>query len=68
MRIVLFILAGIAFIVSMALLVASQGAIHEIEFLICLLISAVMFSSACIIDAIKTSTDYLIDSIYDCPR
>lgn len=53
MRIVLFVLAIIAFFIGGSLLSQAQGAIHEIEALILFLIGAVFTSAAAVVEAIN---------------
>ena len=52
MRIVLFILALIAFLAGAGVIVAAESAIHEIEAFILLLISAVLLVGASVVDAV----------------
>jgi len=52
MRILLFILAILAFLAGGSVLAAAQSAIHEIEAFILFLIAAVFFSGAGIVEAV----------------
>lgn len=53
MRILLFILAILAFLVGVSILNAAKSAIHEIEAFILFLMSAVFISGAGVVEAVN---------------
>lgn len=52
MRVILFILAILALLAGFGILAGAKSAIHEIEGFVLFTIAAVLFSGACILDAI----------------
>lgn len=56
MKVILFLLAILAFLAGFGILAAAKGAIHEIEAFILFLISAVFLSGAAIMDAVHALT------------
>jgi 4-hydroxybenzoate polyprenyltransferase len=53
MRILLFILATLAFLVGASIFTAAESAVHEIEAFILFLISAVFISGAGVVEAVN---------------
>ena len=62
MRVIMFVLAVLAFVVGFVILAGAKGAVHEIEAFVLYLIAAVLFSGAAVVDAIinlpKRMTQY----------
>lgn len=52
MRVNMFVLAVLAFLVGFVILAGAKGAVHEIEAFVLYLIAAVLFSGAAVVDAI----------------
>lgn len=52
MRVILFILAILAFLAGFGILVAAKSAVHEIEAFVVYVVAAVLLSGAAIVDAI----------------
>jgi len=53
MRVLLFLLSILAFLVGIGILVSAKSAIHEIEAFILFLISAVFISGAGVVEAVN---------------
>lgn len=62
MRIMLFILAILAFLAGFGILASAKSAVHEIEAFVLFATAAVLFGSAGIIEAINTQTKKLLEN------
>jgi hypothetical protein len=63
MRILLFLLSLFAFIVGLVILHIAKSAIHEIEAFSLCLIAAVLFTGACVVDAIHSARNEIIEQL-----
>jgi hypothetical protein len=53
MRVLLFLLAVVAFLAGVGILVSAQSAIHEIEAFVVFLIAAVFVSGSAVVEAVN---------------
>ncbi len=52
MRLILFLLAVVAFLAGFGILAVAKSAVHEIEGFVLYIVAAVLFSGAAIVDAL----------------
>ncbi|PIR00870.1 MAG: hypothetical protein COV66_03310 [Nitrospinae bacterium CG11_big_fil_rev_8_21_14_0_20_45_15] len=59
MKILLFLLAILAFITGLEILYSAKSAIHEIEAFVLFIVSSVLFSGAAIVESVNKMTKEL---------